>query len=63
MRITLALSKTLKTIVGAQQKYRTCGLGQRFMRLHHLAHTNAVPKQVVEWFFAQPRPNRHWSRV
>jgi hypothetical protein len=42
--------KTLETVVSAQQKNRTYGLGESFMRQRRSARINLAPERLAEWF-------------
>jgi hypothetical protein len=42
--------KTLQPVVCAQQKNRTCGLGESFMRERHSARINLAPERLVDGF-------------
>jgi hypothetical protein len=42
--------KTMEAIVSAQQKNRTYGLGESFMRERHSVRINLAPERPAEWF-------------
>jgi hypothetical protein len=51
-----AYVKTLKAVVNAQQKNRTCGLGESFMRDQHFARINVAPEQPARGFSRSQDP-------
>src|SRR5438034_11516238 len=50
--------KTLEAIVGAQQKNRSHGLDESFMRGRPSLCTNLVPERPIEWFSHSQDPSR-----
>jgi hypothetical protein len=53
--------KTLEAFVGAQQKNRTCGLSESFMRGRHPVRTYLLPERPAKWFSRNQDPKRTLS--
>jgi hypothetical protein len=54
--------KTLKAFVGAQQKNRTCGLSESFMRGRHPIRIYLLPERPTKRFSRSQDPKRTLAR-
>jgi len=53
--------KTLEAVVSAQQKKRTRGLGESFMRERHSIRINLAPERPADWFSHSQDPKQTFT--